>query len=300
MKISFFGNPEKDEIARFLPQWVSYLEANSHQVTMTQDLADIYSQNFKNIKLVDEIFELCEDCDLLVSLGGDGTILWAAQLVMGKDIPLLGVKFGGLGFLAEISPEEFQVAIDEISVGKWKLQKRLMLEGRIENGQGRQIGENTSVLNEFSVVGGNIGQVSRVDVWVDDNHVSTYIADGILISTPTGSTAYSLAARGPLLMPTADSMIIAPICPHTLTARPLVVDGSAQIKICPADDEKRPLFINADGREISQLAGDQQLHIQKSANYITLLHRADRTFFDILRAKLNWGDDIRQSENGKR
>ncbi len=300
MRISFFGNPAKNEISAFLPQWVRFLNENSHQVTLTQDLAQAAGINANGVEIVDDESRLCRECNLFISLGGDGTILWAAQLLKGKKIPLLGVKFGGLGFLAEISPEEFWTAITEITEGMWKTQKRLMLCGWIEHAESKKTNEPVSALNEFSVVAGNIGQVSRIDVWVDENHVCTYIADGVLISTPTGSTAYSLAARGPLLMPTANSMILAPICPHTLTARPLVVDGNAHIKVCPADADQKPLFINADGREIARLSSPDCFRIKKSVHSITLLHRADRTFFDILRAKLNWGDDLRQSENDKR
>ncbi|MCB9501494.1 MAG: NAD(+)/NADH kinase [Deferribacteres bacterium] len=300
MRIAFFGNPEKEEIAGYLPQWDAFLAQENHQLVLTRDLAGQFANELSNASLVDDTSELCENCDLMVSLGGDGTILWAAQLVQSRNIPLLGVKFGGLGFLAEISPEEFQRSLLEIGQGLWKTQKRMMLAGTLFYKGREKSTVSATVLNEFSIVGGHFGQLSRTDVWVNDNHVCTYIADGVLISTPTGSTAYSLAARGPLLMPTANSVIIAPICPHTLTARPLVVDGDAKIKIRPADDEKRALFINADGREIGQMTDNDELLVSKSENSITLLHRSDRTFFDILRAKLNWGGDIRQSDNGKR
>lgn len=299
MQISFFGNPEKSEIQAYLPQWVRFLIAKKHPITLTKDLAAATDIGPENVTIVEREDALCINCDLLVSLGGDGTILWASQLVYDKNIPLLGVKFGGLGFLAEISPAEFQSAIDEISRGQWKSQKRLMLSGRSENSDLHSTSKTYTALNEFSIVSGHIGQVSRTDIWVDENHVCTYIADGVLISTPTGSTAYSLSARGPLLMPTANSMIIVPICPHTLTERPLVVDGNAKIRISSADKEQKQLFINADGRKIIRLSNADSFHIQRTRNKINLLHRGDRTFFDILRAKLNWGDDLRQSENGK-
>ena len=139
--------------------------------------------------------------------------------------------------------------------------------------------------------------MTRINVWVDDNPVCTYIADGLIISTPTGSTAYSMAAGGPLLVPELKSIVITPICPHSLTARPLVISDSSTVRVEPGKGEHGDLSVSADGDEIGVLTSSHSLNVKKARHSITLLQRAGHTFFDVLQAKLNWGDDIRQKEH---
>ncbi len=298
MNISFLGNPEKAAIGAYLPKWIEWLLSQGKSVGLSPGLASMLSEYLRQrITVYAREQDLIDRCDLLITLGGDGTILRAARLVGQSNVPILGVKFGGLGFLADVAPEEFQEAFREVSQGHVLRQQRMVLYGEVKQGT-RKVSEGAFALNDIVVLRQQRSHVTRINVWVDDDPVSTYIADGLIIATPTGSTAYSMAAGGPLLVPELHSLVITPICPHSLTARPLVINQSSTVRVEPGKGETGDLIVSADGLEIGVLNDKKSLQVKKAAHCITLLQRAGHTFFDVLRAKLNWGDDIRQKEHG--
>jgi len=297
MRISFYGNPQKTAIRDYLPQWIRWLAGRDVEVSLTAELAEPFIAEVKKLVCTcDAEKELLDGCDLLITLGGDGTILRAAGLVGASNVPILGVKFGGLGFLADVTPGEFENAISEVMRGKVQQQKRMLLQGQVFRNDAA-VGERYFALNEFVALGGHRSMINRISFWVDDKPVCTYIADGLIVATPTGSTAYSMAAGGPLLAPGLCSMVVTPICPHSLTARPLVISDRARVRIASGQAGQFPLIASADGQEFDHLDGEKVLVVERAPHTITLLHQARHTFYDVLRTKLNWGDDIRQKEH---
>lgn len=294
MRISFLGNPTKPGIAKYLSDWVAWLHEKGHAVSLTKELAALVHTDLQaKIQICSDYPSLLNQCDLAISLGGDGTILLTAKYIANSKIPILGVKFGGLGFLADVSPDEFRDAILEVEEQRENRQKRLILAGRRKEHPDKVY----HALNEF-VFSRQIGmQSSRIGLWVNETPVSSFIADGLIISSPTGSTAYSMAAGGPLVSPVIDVLIITPICAHSLTTRPIVVHDSACIWIEAQINAGEELAVSADGEHLMWLKKGEIFQVQKADYTITLLQRAGNTFFDILKKKLHWGEDIRKSTN---
>ncbi|MCA9743186.1 MAG: NAD(+)/NADH kinase [Deferribacteres bacterium] len=296
MRMSFLGNPTKPGIQKYLSGWVDFLLQKSHVVSLTEELAALVRDDLHaNIRICSDYTRLLKQCDLAISLGGDGTILLTAKYIADSGIPILGVKFGGLGFLADVSPDEFYEAIQEVEDQSENRQERLVLSGwRKERPE-----KTYHALNEF-VMSRQIGtQSSRIGLWVNGTPVSSFIADGLIISSPTGSTAYSMAAGGPLVSPVIDVLIITPICAHSLTTRPIVVRDSACIWIEAQINSGEELSVNADGEHLMWLKKGEIFQVQKADYSITLLQRGGHTFFDILKKKLHWGEDIRKSNESR-
>lgn len=297
MRLSFFGNPTKPGIRRYLPGWIKWLLQQGHEICLDQELAAVLDDVAEQqVSVAGSHDDLVQGCELLLSLGGDGTILMAARLIGDRNIPILGVKFGGLGFLVDVAPDEFRAAFAEVGEQRSLRPPRLLLQGEIEgNSQAK-----TVALNEF-MVGRRAGShATSIRLGIDGTHVSSFIADGLIVATPTGSTAYSMAAGGPLVSPELDLFIITPICPHSLTTRPIVVSAESDIWIEPGRSVDGELAVVADGQTIGYLQPGDKLKLRKSGYRVTLLQRASHTFFDVLNRKLNWGEDIRKHEDGQR
>lgn len=299
MQLSFFGNPAKRGIKKYLPGWIQWLHESGLTIALTRELANLVEPGLHNkIRICDDRETLLQNCDLAVSLGGDGTILLAAKVIGSRNIPILGVKFGGLGFLADVSPDEFQEAILEVQENRVIRQQRLVLSGQLR----QKVASNAQplhALNEFTIARQLGTQSSRIGLWVNGTPVSSFIADGIIISSPTGSTAYSMAAGGPLVSPIIDVLIITPISAHSLTTRPIVVSDDACIWIEAQTNTDGELAVIADGEQIFALRKKEIFEVKKAEYTITLLQRPGRTFFDILKTKLHWGEDIRKSQDGE-
>jgi NAD+ kinase len=231
--------------------------------------------------------ELPEQSDLLIVLGGDGTLLSAARLAADRKVPILAVNLGGLGFLTTVSQDELYLILEEIFSGKHRVSERVMLETEIVRSGSvirRQIALNDAVLNKAA-----LARIMDVELRVDGEYVTTYKADGLILSTPTGSTAYSLAAGGPIVYPTVEAFVVTPICPHTLTNRPLVIPDSARIEIdFQAGDD--PVFLTLDGQLGIELARGDHIVVRKASEKLHLVRPARKTYFQILRNKLKWGE----------
>ncbi|MBM4177927.1 MAG: NAD(+)/NADH kinase [Ignavibacteria bacterium] len=221
--------------------------------------------------------------DAVITFGGDGTLLSVARLLIDADVPIMGINVGRLGFLAEFSSDEVPQAIECLLSGAYRMVDRSTLE--IEVGSVRGI-----AINEVIVERAAIAKMISVRAYVNSHHVADYSADGVIVATPTGSTAYSLAAGGPIVAPTAAALCITPIAPHTLTLRPLIVSDESEVKL-----ELRTEFteakIVADGIVIGSIAPNQEVIVRKGAQRVKLIKRADSTYFDMLREKLLWSVD---------
>lgn len=230
--------------------------------------------------------EIAGQCDLLIVLGGDGTILSAARLAAGGP-PILGVNMGGFGFLAEISLCDLPGAIPAVLDGDVVIDERTMLEVEIVGQGGTRLCR--SALNDVVVTKSGLARLLRVATMVNDEHLSTYPADGVIISTPTGSTAYSLSAGGPIVHPEVDVLVVTPVCPHTLTARPVVVSGDAvvAVEILSPSQEAR---CSVDGQESYQLKAGERVVARRAARRARLVRLSEPSFYSILRTKLAWGE----------
>jgi len=230
---------------------------------------------------------LSERIALLIVLGGDGTLLSAARALGSHRIPILAVNLGGLGFLTSVTLEEMYPVLEQVIAGKHTTSERMMLDAEIIR-QGH-VSERQRALNDAVATKAALARMLEFDVFVDRNQVGRYRADGIIVATPTGSTAYSLAAGGPIIDPQLDAFVITPICPHMLTNRPLVIPHSAIIELDfgPSDE---PVYITLDGQIGFQLEPKDRVIITKSASRVTLVRPPHKTYFEVLRSKLRWSE----------
>jgi NAD+ kinase len=230
-------------------------------------------------------------CDMLVSLGGDGTILRLARQVAEKGTPLLGVNLGKLGFLAEVSVEDLDACLTEVLKGDYFIVERMMLQATILKNSRTYIALNDIVVDKFGS-----SRVLNFETHVNAEYLATFTADGIILSTPTGSTAYAMANGGPIVTPHNRAITINPICPHSLTARPVIVpdDSVIRIKVVSSDNKVR---FTADGQDEVLIRPPTEIRVKRSPFSARLVKRRNTSYYDLLRKKLNWGQDLR---TGKR
>src|ERR1700689_3111394 len=231
--------------------------------------------------------EMAAKVDLVIVLGGDGTLLAAARALGEHEVPILAVNLGGLGFLTSVTLEELYPVLETILAGAHLTRERMMLEAEIVHSN--KPAERLTALNDAVANKAALARMLDFDVHVDHNHVGRYRADGIIVATPTGSTAYSLAAGGPIIDPDLNAFVITPICPHMLTNRPLVVSDAARIDLDFAPAEE-PVYVTLDGQIGFQLNPKDRVTIAKSQNRVALVRPPSKTYFEVLRSKLKWGE----------
>jgi NAD+ kinase len=227
------------------------------------------------------------ELDIILSLGGDGTLLRAARIGCQRGIPILGINLGRLGFLAGAGPDQAEDALRRLVRGQYTIERRLALNARIGDD-----GPQALAINDVVVHKGGVARVIRLSVLVDGEQVGTYSADGIVVATPTGSTAYSLSAGGPIVVPSVDAFVVTPISPHTLAVRPLVVPATATIGIRVLEPVPDPneLLVSIDGQATAHLKARQDVTIMRATPAVLLAQLSDETFFARLSRKMAWGD----------
>jgi len=225
------------------------------------------------------------DLDYIFVLGGDGTFLSAVRWIGDQDIPILGVKFGEVGFLAEIAEENLYTAVEKVLKGDFILRPRMRLSVKVRR-RNETLAQET-ILNDVVINRGALARLAHIETYIDDHYLTTYSADGLIVATPTGSTAYSLAAGGPVIHPAVPGIILTPICPFTLTNRPLIVPQSANIKIRLMKGSS-DIILTFDGQKGLEIDDRDQIVIQKGPHPIQLITLPDRQYFDILKNKLKW------------
>src|SRR2546426_9695077 len=229
--------------------------------------------------------ELGAKFDLLVVLGGDGTLSHAAGLCAGREVPILGVNMGTLGFLTEFPRDRVWEALDAALAGKLHASRRLMLSAELRR-DGRVL-LSGAVLNDVVVSRDALSRLARLEVSVGDSEAATYEADGVIVATPTGSTAYSLSAGGPIVYPTLDAILLTPICPHALTQRPVVLPGSSVVRVRVASPGE--MFVTLDGSRGGPLEIGHEVWVQQARQRTLILRNPEVDHFTILREKLRWG-----------
>ena len=240
--------------------------------------------------------DIAAEVDLIIAVGGDGTMLHAAALTGSGKVPLLGVNRGRLGFLADISPAEMLENLEQILEGNYSRETRLLLEAKITAADGSQ--RLAVAVNDIVLQRRETGRMIDVETRIADRYVNTHAGDGLIVATPTGSTAYALSCGGPIIEPLLDAVVIVPICPHTLGDRPIVIPASLdiEVKLLPRHDTKAE--VSVDGHSLGELDPDDRLLISESANRITLIHPPGYDYYGILRSKLHWGRDNRTRDQG--
>ena len=240
---------------------------------------------------VDEA-KLAEHVDLCVAIGGDGTLLHAARHVAYRDVPLLGINRGRLGFLTDVSPEHMLETIDAILGGDYLAERRLMLAAQVDTP--RTDRPALLALNDVVLQKGEAGRMLDFVTTVDGTYVNTHRGDGLIVATPTGSTAYALSCGGPIIQPDVDALVMVPICPHTLSDRPLLLKSGSKIEV-RLEGADSAAHIVCDGEELGRMGGGEALRIGLADRTVTLLHPRDYNYYELLRSKLNWG---RANRNG--
>lgn len=282
--VGIISRPRREDIARVVPPLIDWLHARGAEVVCDSEtrgcIGELAGETLKRE-------DLPARSDLLIVLGGDGTLLSAARLAAERKVPILAVNLGGLGFLTTVSQDEIYPILEEIFSSKHRVSQRVMLEADIVRAGAlvrRQIALNDAVLNKAA-----LARIMDLELRVDGEYVTTYKADGLIICTPTGSTAYSLAAGGPIIYPTVEAFVITPICPHTLTNRPLVIPDSAKIEIDFKADEDS-VFLTLDGQVGIELVAGDHIVVRKAPEKLRLVRQAKKTYYEILRNKLKWGE----------
>lgn len=277
------SKPRKEELSAVVPPLVEWLRSRQVEAFLDSDSAGCCDSGAKALPRE----ELPERVDLLIVLGGDGTLLAAARLLNNRQVPVLPVNLGGLGFLTSVTLEDLYPLLEQVLAGKHRTSTRMMLEAEVIR-DGKVL-QHERALNDAVVTKSALARIIDFDVTVDGDFVGRYRADGLIVSTPTGSTAYSLAAGGPILYPVLQAFVITPICPHMLTNRPLVIPDTARVEIdFAAGDE--PVHLTLDGQVGFELRHSDRVVVSKSSNKVVLVRPTNKSYFEILRSKLRWGE----------
>jgi NAD+ kinase len=280
-KIGIICKPDKPEPPKILKKMVPWLLERGIEVYLEAETA-----SFEGALSLPRA-EMPSVADLMIVLGGDGTMLGTARLVAAKGIPLLGVNLGGLGFITEVYMDDIFTALEKVLKGECPTEERMMLQARIVRG-GEVIASYTA-LNDVVINKGSMARIIDLEISVNNTYVTMFKSDGAIVSTPTGSTAYSLSAGGPILYPTIRAIVLTPISPHTLTNRPLVLPEDVRIEISLKSWNKG-VMLSLDGQVGFILMPGDTVEIKKSSHNAILLRAGGRDHFDILRTKLKWGE----------
>jgi NAD+ kinase len=289
MNVGVIGNPHYNELAAILQGVAARAPGLGMSLYTEPELAPLWERPMPPIGIA--------SLDALVTLGGDGTLLRGARLLGGREVPILGVNFGKVGFLTACTRADIDDGLSRLASGDYVLSRRLMLRSEIVNADGAPFALPPA-LNDVAIHKGGVARLIRLSVQVDGQDVGPYSADGLIVATPTGSTAYSLSAGGPIIAPEVEALVITPICAHTLAVRPLVIPASAAITIAPVRGWAEDLLISVDGQEAMTLGPDDRLLLKKSAHAVLLVGFAPRTYFKRVRGVLHWGD-LTERETGE-
>lgn len=241
--------------------------------------------DFKNINLIKEI-DIPKVVDFIIVLGGDGTLLHSASLIRSENVAIIGINQGKLGFLTETMTSEMEFLLDSVINNNYEIEERCRLTIHVHTKTNRII--EKEILNDISINSGIVARIIDLDISMNGKQITSYRADGLIVSTPTGSTAYALSAGGPIIYPTLPITLITPICPHTLTMRPLVLSSKENIKIY-VKGENRDIYLTIDGQESVQITKEVDfIQVKSSNNSIKLVKPFNRDYFDVLRDKLKW------------
>ena len=286
-KIGLVGRPDHSGVVTSLEKLVSYLDGKA--VSIVADAATAALMKNVTLEVVPKT-DLGDSCDLVIVVGGDGSILNIAKYVLSTKVPVIGVNRGKLGFLTDILPDEIESKLDDVLSGSCSLEERFLLDiYLLGSDERRYLG---SALNDVVLHPGSAAQMIEFELFIDDVFVYSQESDGLIIATPTGSTAYALSAGGPIMHPSLDAMVLAPMYPHSLSSRPVVVGGDSQIKFTIPSIGSRQPQISCDGDLKYSANGGDQFVITKKTVPLHLIHPPGHSFYEACRSKLGWGSRL--------
>ena len=286
-RIALISNSDAKKVAETLNSLIVYLQSNEIDFILDQGSSALADQT--GLPAMKEN-KFDQDCDLAIAIGGDGTMLKAAHLACQHEIPLLGINRGRLGFLADIPADAFEEQLKEIFAGTFVEDERFMLHVEVLR-EGKSL-LKSDAFNDVILQKWNIAKLVEFETYVDGSFVHRQRSDGLIVTTPTGSTAYALSGGGPILHPSLDALALVPICPHTLTNRPIVIDGNSVVEIVVGTREIDHACLTCDGDVEIELAPGDRVRVQKKDRKIKLIHPQGHDHFSILRAKLQWGTEV--------
>ena len=291
MTIAIFGSPYPEHFSKYIQHLIKKLESEHINLVIEEEFGVFLENNIrfnKSISSFNSYETLKNKADLLISIGGDGTLLKAVTYVRESEIPILGINTGRLGFISSISAGQIDDAITDILKGNYKINERTLLELRSDK---KLFKEKNFALNEVAVSKKDTSSMIRIDAYVDDEFLNTYWADGLVVSTPTGSTGYSLSCGGPIIMPGTNNIIITPNAPHNLNVRPIIIDDNSVVKL-KVEDRDQLALVSLDSRSRA-FDSETELIIKKASFKIKLIQPQNNSFTKTIRHKLMWGLDKR-------
>ena len=286
-KIGLVGRSQQSGLQEVLQQLLGLLQARGLEVMLEDRLGEVLPDYNQRLASRDEIGQ---EADLIIVVGGDGSLLSAARTLASYETPVLGINRGRLGFLTDITPDEMAQRIPEVLDGKFERESRFLLDADVRR-DGHVMGR-ADALNDVVVNSGTSAQMIEFELYINDTFVYRQRADGLIVSTPTGSTAYSLSGGGPIMHPTLDAMVLVPMFPHALSSRPIVVDGDSEIRVDILDRNRIHPPVTCDGQVNMTARPGDSVYICKKPHRLTLLHPVDHSFYASCRDKLRWGDAL--------
>ncbi|MEE8340884.1 MAG: NAD(+)/NADH kinase [Candidatus Neomarinimicrobiota bacterium] len=282
-KFAVWGNTEKPKFWDTFPGILKWAKKNELFPYLTTRIDKQYKYHkYPIIKKADDFNEM----DFILTIGGDGTILSTARAIAHRNVPILGIHLGDLGFMAKVTLSDLYNKLDQVATGKFSISDHMVLEAEM-SANGNTI--KSHVLNDVVVNNGKTHRMVTCMVEANNKFIGKYKADGIIVATPTGSTAYSLSAGGPIVEPTVQSIIVTPICPHSLTSRPLVVPDSSEIKITFPDDPAEDIGVTLDGQIFHNFNYEAVIKVRKADYTIKFIDFTDSSYYGTLRNKMGWG-----------
>lgn len=285
MIFGILGNTQKVGLKNILPNLIDWLQAKKIAFVLEEDVYRAIKISRADIN-ISTAEKMLDQVDILLAFGGDGTILSTARLVGNTGIPILGVNLGRLGFLAEIAPNEIYESIEDIQANRHFIIERSLLEATIENPSAIK---KIICLNDIVIDKADITRTIRIEVFINEEYFSTYKCDGLITATPTGSTAYSLSASGPIVEPGVRAIIINPICPHSLSARPVIIPDHKEIRVVAHSDTNR-VILCGDGQVVEYIPSGKSIYIRKADHSVRWVICRGKSFYEVLRTKLAWGE----------
>jgi NAD+ kinase len=283
-KIALITNNDATEVVDTLHTVINYLSSRDIELILDENCAKLLpNSGFRQLALE----QLSTECDLAIVIGGDGTMLRAARLLAEHDVPLLGINRGRLGFLTDIPADSVETHLSEILDGKYFEGERFLLHCQVQ--RDNEVIIERDAINEVIIQKWNIAKLIELETYVNQTLVHSQRADGMIVATPTGSTAYALSGGGPILHPALDALVLVPICPHTLSNRPIVIDANSIVEIVVGTPEIDHARLSCDGEISCELTAGDRVLIQKKDKQVRLIHPAQHSHFNTLRKKLHWG-----------
>ncbi|WP_070962591.1 NAD(+) kinase [Vibrio sonorensis] len=286
--IAIIGKPRDQQAIQTHRELFNWLTGEGFSVFIDDRLKEILDDI--DPKHFASLVELGKSADLAIVVGGDGNMLGAARVLSRFDISVIGVNRGNLGFLTDLDPEDFQTALKEVLEGNYIEEQRFLLEAEVH--RHGQVKSHNAALNEAVLHPGQIAHMIEFEVYIDESFAFSQRSDGLIVSTPTGSTAYSLSGGGPILSPSLDAISLVPMFPHTLSSRPIVVDGNRRIKLLVSPDNRGTQEVSCDGQISLPVSPGDEVHIYKSPNGLKLIHPKDYSYYHVLRNKLGWSSKL--------